>query len=242
LDISNIAIKAALFDLDDTLYDHQHGSRAGLSAVIEQYPCFGQKPFEQFEQDHETMLNLLHPRFLNGDVTLDEIRAERFHRLLAQYGQDLPLADGERAAKIYRTGYRAAERVVPGAIPLLERLRGEGIPIAVVTNSTVDEQVPKLERVGLTRLVDVLVVSEEVGVVKPDPLMFTTALDRLGLSAAEVVMMGDSWANDIIGATGVGIRAIWINRYGRAIPDPNCAAEINGLEPVEDVYRLVISS
>lgn len=232
-------IKAVLFDLDDTLYDHQHGSRNGLAAVRDQYACFQQASFEDLERDHDYWLEHFHYRHLNGELTLNEVRIERFHKLLNTYGEAVPRSVAGEAVNLYRDTYLANERCVPGTMALLERLREDGIKIGIVTNSTAAEQLPKLKRMKIDHLIDVLVISSEAGVIKPDPAIFRMTLDQLGCSADEVVMVGDSWSADIAGAQAAGIRAVWINRYGRVCPDASLAREINGLEPVEEIIAIL---
>ena len=84
-------------------------------------------------------------------------------------------------------------------------------------------------------------MSEEVGVAKPDARVFEAALSRLGGTPDEAVMIGDSWSSDIVGATGLGIRAIWLNRYDRPCPDSSLATEIRSLEPVDDIADLILN-
>lgn len=81
--------------------------------------------------------------------------------------------------------------------------------------------------------VDLLVTSEDVGVAKPDPVIFYHTLQRCGITADAAIMVGDSWSNDIIGAHAAGLRAIWLNRRNECCPDPTIATEIT------DVARLM---
>jgi putative hydrolase of the HAD superfamily len=91
--------------------------------------------------------------------------------------------------------------------------------------------------------VDVLVVSEEAGISKPDPGIFQIALDRLEVRAGETVMVGDSWANDIAGARRAGIRAVWFNPRRLAKPEADTAVhEIAALTPVEPVIAVLFGS
>jgi putative hydrolase of the HAD superfamily len=77
--------------------------------------------------------------------------------------------------------------------------------------------------------------------IKPDPRIFAIALDQLGCVPDEAMMVGDNWSADIVGAQAAGLRAVWINRYGRTSPDPTLAVEINALEPVDAVFDLLIN-
>ncbi len=63
------------------------------------------------------------------------------------------------------------------------------------------------------------VISGEVGIGKPEPGIFLLALERLGVSPQAAVMVGDSLARDIQGAQRAGIKAVWLNREGAALPE-----------------------
>ena len=90
-------------------------------------------------------------------------------------------------------------------------------------------------------LVDVVVVSGDEGMSKPDPRIFQIALDRLGVTAPQAVMVGDSWATDITGATRAGIRAVWFNPRARPMPaKPEAVAEIRSLTPVSVVLPVIL--
>ena len=87
-----------------------------------------------------------------------------------------------------------------------------------MSNNLFDEQREKLEECGLAPFVDALVVSERVGVSKPDPAIFVAALDALQRRAGDAVMVGDSWSADIAGARAAGIHPIWFNPLGAKRP------------------------
>ncbi len=225
-------LRAALFDLDDTLYDHQYGSRAALKALYERYACFQSIPFAELERQHSVLLEHYHAYLLRGDMTLDEVRFARFHDLFARHNGSADPALVVEAQTLYRETYYRSEQIVPGAVTLLERLRSAGVKIGIVTNNTLAEQTGKIQRCGLDPLIDALIVPEVVGAAKPDPRIFGAVLDQLGCAADEVVMIGDSWTADIEGAQAVGIRAIWLNRYGRTCPDRALAVEVDSLVAV----------
>lgn len=83
-------------------------------------------------------------------------------------------------------------------------------------------------------------VSETIGVAKPDPAIFHAALRQLGRAPADAVMLGDSWAADVLGARAAGVRAVWLNRHQRACPDPALARELRALEPAGKVAALLL--
>ena len=231
--------KAVLFDLDDTLFDHQHCCRRGLAALRQTTESLRSAPLDRLERDYQHWLNELHEYVLLGQLSLEEARVKRLERLLRQYGET-PTAQRVLAAEdVYQRAYRSAYRAVPGAIELLEHLK-PAVRIAVVTNNLVLPQQEKLSVCGLDPFVDELVVSEEVGKRKPDAAIFDIALARVSCAPDVAVMVGDRWEVDILGARAAGIRAVWFNRTGAACPDPLAASEIPGFEPLDRVLDLLL--
>lgn len=232
-------VRGVLFDLDDTLFDHHACARAALSGVHDAHACFESVPFEEFEQRHARILEELHADVLAGRRGLDAARVERFRRLFESVGASAGDALLQAAAAAYRERYMSARRAIAGAVALLGEVRRRA-RVAVVSNNLLEEQQQKLRHCALDAHVDALVVSEEVGVSKPDPRIFEVALERLGVVPDEAVMIGDSWAADVAGARAAGIRPIWFNP--RRLPRPaveETVEEIHALEPVEPVLDVV---
>jgi putative hydrolase of the HAD superfamily len=235
-----LLVKAILFDLDDTLFDHRHSSRAALAAIQQGYACFELKTLDELECDYARLLEELHPLVLQGVLTIQQARIERFRRLFAECEEDALAPIIEAAAASYRQAYQAARRPVPGAVQLLANLESL-VRIAIVSNNLVAEQRDKLQCCGLERFADELVVSEEVGVSKPCPEIFQVALSRVECSPQEAVMVGDSWKTDVLGAHHIGIWPVWLNRQGLACPDTTIATEIRSFEPLADVCELLLN-
>ncbi len=225
-----MSLKAVLFDLDDTLYDNYHSSHSALAVLHDQFACLRQTSLDELERQYGDLLEHYHSKVLSGEMALDEARRARFADLLRRYDASASLDLIDEVGARYRQAYYESASVVAGAVALLEQLRADGLKIGLVTNHMVDEQMGKLRRCGLDHLVDVLIISEAVGVAKPHPHIFAAALEQLGCTADEVVMVGDSWSADIVGAHAAGIRAIWLNRFGQVCPDRALAVEIHSLD------------
>jgi YjjG family noncanonical pyrimidine nucleotidase len=229
---------AVLFDLDDTLFDHRTSARAALAEVHRRHAAA--VDFAVFEEHHSRHLEDLHGEVLAGRLSIDEARRERFRRVFGEVNVPVDDADVDRIATAYRSGYVNARRVVEGAAALLEAVRPHA-RVAIVSNNLLAEQRDKLHFCGLASLVDELVVSEDVGVSKPDPGIFQVALERLGVQAARAVMFGDSWAADIVGAARAGIRAVWFNPTRQPRPaDPAGVVEVVSLTPTADVLPVLL--
>jgi putative hydrolase of the HAD superfamily len=226
-------VRAVLFDLDDTLFDHRLCARTALSELHGAHVAFQARPFAEFERMHAAFLEELHHRVLTGELKLDAARQERFRRLFQAVGATPDDEIVEQAAATYREGYRRIRQPVAGAARLLHLVRARAL-VGIVSNNLLEEQQDKLRHCGLDPFVDALVVSEEAGVSKPDAEIFEIALDRLGCAPAEAVMVGDSWAADVIGALTAGIRAIWFNPLGKPAPDPDAVVQqLRTLDPDE---------
>ncbi len=230
--------RAVLFDLDDTLFDHRTSARAALSEVHRRYAA--DVDFARFEDHHSHHLEDLHTEVLAGRLSIDDARRERFRRVFAAVGVALDEEAVEQIAAAYRSGYVAARRVVDGAAALLEAVRPHA-RVAIVSNNLLAEQRDKLHFCGIASLVDALVVSEDVGISKPDRGIFDVALARLGVTAGDAVMFGDSWTADIAGAARAGIRAVWFNPRRLPRPaDPPGVAEVFALAPAGDVLPVLL--
>jgi HAD superfamily hydrolase (TIGR01549 family) len=235
---------AVLFDLDDTLFDHEHAARAALSGVHQSHADFTRLPFDAFERAHARILEEMHVEVLTGRRGLDDAREERFRRLFAESGVRGAADDAVRAtAARYREAYLAARRPVDGALALLSALKPR-VRIGIVSNNLLEEQQAKITLCGFDAYIDALVVSETAGATKPDPAIFARALEELGCAAADAVMIGDSWAADVEGARAAGIRPIWFNRAGRPSPDALAGIEpgvcaISTLAPMDAVMTAI---
>lgn len=231
-------IRAVLFDLDDTLFDHRGASRAALAEVHRRHAAASD--FAAFERHHARILEELHLEVLAGARDLDDARRERFRRVFAEIGIELPGSDADEVAAAYRSGYLPSWRAVEGARDLVAAIR-ERVRVGVISNNLIDETREKLVFCELAPLVHTVVVSGDEGISKPDPRLFDIALDRLGVARDEAVMFGDSWAADITGAARAGIRPVWFNPTRKPKPaDPAGVEEVFSLTPLEAVMSLLL--
>lgn len=103
----------------------------------------------------------------------------------------------------------------------LEVLRSRGWRLALATNAADSDEAEiraALARVGLDGLMDRVYCSREVGDSKPSPGFFAFIVNDLGLQSSEIVMVGDNYEVDVVGANRAGIRAVWLCRDGSAVP------------------------
>jgi len=232
-------IRAVLFDLDDTLFDHQYCSRTALGTVRSMHDAFGRLDLSELEAEHSRILEAIHAEVMVGRIPLDVARVERFRQLYEAAGVQADQSLATRTALAYRDAYIEARQPIVGAGDVLRAVRSRA-KVGIISNNLLAEQREKLRHCRLEDSYDALIVSEEFGVSKPDPKLFEIALSRLACDAAEAVMIGDSWAADVLGAIASGIRPVWFNRNGVPAPDPTLrVAEIRSFDDVDDVLRTI---
>jgi HAD superfamily hydrolase (TIGR01549 family) len=101
----------------------------------------------------------------------------------------------------------------------VEELPRAGWRLGIVTNGEADNQLGKIERTGLDRLVDSVAVSGALGVRKPDAEIFRIAAEGAGCALADGGwMVGDNAHADVGGGAAVGLRTVWIGAAGEAAP------------------------
>ncbi len=113
--------------------------------------------------------------------------------------------------------------------------------LALVSDSDVDVARAILDRLGIGKFFDAVVVSGEIGVRKPDPRLFLEAARRLKVNAGECIMIGDTW-KDVEGAKKAGMRAILLVRDGESSETPSTQPDaVAGslVEAVDKAWKLL---
>jgi HAD superfamily hydrolase (TIGR01549 family) len=230
-----------LFDLDDTLFDHTLTLRASLAALRRDHPFLRAQPLESMSEQYAQLLWDTHGEVALGRRSHAEARADRFARLAAWAGRAVEPEFATQLSTEYRSHYQRLRRPVSGAPEFVTSLAGR-TRVGVVTNNTLTEQREKLAFLGLDRIVDHLVTSDEVGVQKPDVGLFRAALDRARVRPEEAVMVGDSWEMDVTGAHASGIRAVWFNRFREPAPGTPAVLEFSSFRANRKLERMLAGS
>jgi putative hydrolase of the HAD superfamily len=219
-------LKAVLFDLWETLIhdrpDRNHPRRAWRTGAV--HAVLAGHGFEaKLESVGEALdatsraLTSMHDEGRDLD---DAARAELFLvHLETRTGRQPPrLAAGELHDVIASMPVDMAPHLAPAAAETLQSLSDLGLGLALVSNAgmtTAANLRLLLDHYGVHDLFDVLVFSDELLVAKPDPRIFTAALDGLGLTAADCAFVGDNPFNDIYGAQQAGLYAVQVGAKTR---------------------------
>lgn len=238
IDTSNV--KVVWIDLDDTLIDFKANSRSALARL------WADHGFSRFWPSADEWIAAYEghniPLWVDYSVGLIDVatlRVERFRRPLADAG----MPDSEISAiysdldREYLDNLAMEKRLLPGTLTLLQYLRAKGFIIGVLSNGFAEVQHRKINRAGLTPLIDLTVLSDDIGVTKPDTRLFRYAqsLTPWPSDPSAHIMIGDNPATDIGGALKAGWGAVWFNP--RHLPDtPEGAACVDSLMSIPALF------
>jgi len=145
-----------------------------------------------------------------------------FDLVLAQAGISRSDATGAALTDLHRyhTASNLWEYVPAYVVPVLERLRGRGLRLVVVSNAN-GTLLKHMERLDLTRRFDCVLDSQDEGVEKPDPRFFEIALARSGARKETTIHVGDLYHVDVVGARSAGLRGVLLDEMNLR-PDADC--------------------
>jgi HAD superfamily hydrolase (TIGR01509 family) len=180
--------RAVILDMDGTLID---SNAAHVHAWVEALRDHGR---EVSEQDIWPWVGMGGDNLLPAAVKISKESPE---------GK----AIAERRGEIFKSKYLPHLKPFPAVRPLLERLKADGLRLAVATSSPEEEVRKSIDILGIGDLLEETTSASDAARSKPDPDVVQAALDRLKLKAGEVLMLGDT-PYDIQAAGKVGIGVI----------------------------------
>jgi putative hydrolase of the HAD superfamily len=204
-------VKAIIFDLDNTLFDHTGGAERALRSWV---TSLGITPTDELITQWFVIEEDQYDRFLARELTHQGQRRGRLRAFLPLLGRTVPSTDAELDEVFagYLHLYRDNWIAYPDARPALEVARSNGWRIGVLTNGSTRQQNAKLAAIGLAELIDVVCCSEDLGVSKPAPESYLRTCAALGVEPSETLMIGDNLELDVIAARSAGLTAHHLDR------------------------------
>lgn len=160
---------------------------------------------------------------------------EFYHSVNARLVEHLGVPPDEIALNDIHASFErdVVYRPYPEAVRILKALKSEGYETGVVSNFS--HRLPAmLKDLGLLPYLDTVTYSFEAGTEKPNPKIFRSALARAGATPEHVLMVGDSYEADYLGARQAGLHAVLLCRTGSA---PNPCPSIRSLDDLARVLR-----
>ncbi|MFC5044195.1 YjjG family noncanonical pyrimidine nucleotidase [Aquimarina hainanensis] len=209
-------IKHIFFDLDHTLWDFDRNSALAYAMLFEKH---------QLAIDVNDFLKTYRPINMNywklyreEKITKQQLRQGRLSDTFTSLHQEVPEDLIDRLADDYIRFLPKHNYLIEGAREVLEYLKPKYV-LHIITNGFKEVQYKKLENAKILHFFDTVTNSEEVGVKKPNPIIFEKALQISGANIDSSIMIGDNYEADILGAEKVGIQAICYNYHQEKLPE-----------------------
>ncbi|GAB1769572.1 HAD family hydrolase [Priestia megaterium] len=190
-------IKAVIFDLDGTLLDRD----SSLKHFIQ----------DQYERYSKELAHIPKQKYISRFIELDQKgyvwKDKVYQQLLNEY--DLSNLTWEEMLDDYLHYFPAHCVPFLHMEYVLKELKKKGLLLGMITNGFTDFQWMNIKALGIDHYFDTILVSEQEGIKKPHKDIFLRALKALDVSAEESVYIGDHPENDVLGARGAGIHAVW---------------------------------
>jgi len=217
-------IKAVFFDLDNTLVDFFRAKKSAVKAAVSAMLDTGLQG--SFKEAYDHIMQIYKEEGIEYQSVFDRFLIDKYGEIKYKM-----LAAGVVA---YRKANEDALTLYPHVTTTLITLAKCGIKLAVITDAPPKQAWQRLCYLQLHHLFDEVVVSEDTGALKPSPLPFRYALDKLGIQPSEALMIGDWPDRDIVGAKNVGIHTVFA-RYG----DPRGIEKSGADYDIDDIFELV---
>lgn len=200
-----------LFDADGTLFDFDGAEMAALAAALTEVGA----PFDPTIGTRYRAINVgVWAGLERGEVVPGELNRLRFGQLFAEIGVER--VDPDEFGHRYLLHLADRAELIPGALGVLAAVASRS-RVGLITNGLAAVQRPRLAKSGLDGRFEVVVVSEEIGVAKPDRAFFDVAFTQMGHPPpTDVLVVGDSLSSDIAGGAAYGTDTCWFNPKGVA--------------------------
>lgn len=195
-----------LFDADETLFNFD--AFKGMQLMFERMGVdFSQDDFEQYQQINKP----LWVDYQNGTITADDIKHIRFKGYAEQLNTTTSALNSA-----FLDAMADICSMLPQARELLDALAGKA-KLGIITNGFTELQEIRLARMGLSDRFEHVVISEQVGVAKPDAGIFDYTMAKIGQPCkTKVLMVGDNLHSDVLGGLNYGFDTCWLNRTEQA--------------------------
>lgn len=206
--------KNLFFDLDDTLWAFSLNARDTFEEMYLKYRY--SRFFDSFQHFYTLYQRRnveLWEEYGNGQVTKEELNRQRFLYPLQAVG-----AEDAALAKSFSDDFFAViptkSRLMPHAREVLEYLSPK-YNLYILSNGFQELQCHKMRSSGIDGFFKKVILSDDIGVLKPWPEIFHFALSATQSELRDSLMIGDSWENDITGAKQVGMHQAFYNASGK---------------------------
>ncbi|MDD9897475.1 MAG: HAD family hydrolase [Candidatus Melainabacteria bacterium] len=209
-DVDLTGIKGVLLDLDNCLYAYDACHAAALEACIKLLEeKFSETSREELLAAYDKSRKTCHQE-LDGTAS-SHSRLLYFSGVVEDISSRTDAALTLELEELYWSTYMDTMELDSKALDFLKQCQAQSIPICLVTDLTLQTQLRKVVKLGISDYIQFITSSEEAGLEKPAAKIFELALSKLGLKTDEVIMIGDNPKKDIAGAQALNIKAYQVS-------------------------------
>lgn len=213
--------KAILFDLDDTLLNRDRAADKMFLMILEK--CY--------EDVDYSIKNYMHQKFKvydrrnYGNNDKSKVLESFFDEFPPKYR--LPRNDIQ---DFWNNNFPHCFTIDQNTLNIINTIKMK-VKVSIITNGSTQRQMAKIVNTNLDRYFDIIIISEEVGLSKPDKRIFELALNKLNVQPEAALFVGDDIEKDIGGCQNVNINGIWLNPHiNKNETEIKPYAEINSLD------------
>ena len=213
---NSLLVKDIFFDLDHTLWDFDKNSKLAYKRVFKQFEI--DIEFERFIKIYEPINLEYWKKYREERVTKEVLRRGRLIDSFKMFNKKYTTLIIDKLADAYIEELPLDNHLFDGTLHILDYLTKK-YKLHIITNGFEEVQYKKLKNSGIFHYFSTITTSEEIGLKKPNPIVFIKALEKASTSANHSVMIGDSFEADILGAKNIGMETIFFNYRNEKIPN-----------------------
>lgn len=206
--IKKSGIKAILLDLDNTLYQYEPCHQCALKSCWQYFKKIKPVSFSQFKKDYE--LAKMEVKKNTIGQAASHSRFLYFQKLLEENFKKTNVNLTIKLEEYYWLKFFKRMKLFKGVLDFLKKCKENNVRICLITDLTARIQFEKVKILKIGKYFDFIVSSEEAGKEKPHKIIFSLALRKLKMNSKEVVLIGDDYNKDFIGAKKLKIKTIYV--------------------------------
>ena len=205
-----MALKYIYFDLDNTLLDHSKAESKSHEAIYNDFEVLRAVSLNSWLTSYKSVNHKLWVQYQDGDIGRDQLQYSRFFNTMTELG--LESDESEEIGSAYMHKYRDYWEWIDQAEETLKVI-SQNFDVGIITNGFKETQQMKFEKLALDAYTRQLIISEDLGVLKPHPKIFDYATELAGVSREEILYVGDSYSSDVIGGVNAGWKTAWYTGF-----------------------------
>jgi YjjG family noncanonical pyrimidine nucleotidase len=194
------------FDLDNTLLDHSSAEKTAQKTTYTTFPELQEVSLDLWLDTYRAVNHGLWEKYQRDEIDRHQLQIARFSDTMKSLNLD-PERSGE-IGTAYMEFYRNHWQWVAGARDALVHV-SEKYRTGIITNGFKETQQLKIEQLQLNNYCSRFLISEDVGKMKPHPVVFDRATEMAGVPREQILYVGDSYTSDILGGKNAGWRTAW---------------------------------